>query len=200
MGLQPAGVTHNTLAGDAHYLFDHVRLANQPQIKSVDLCHKTFGNQRFTETRVIRYQPFVSIRNTWPHSECYTIHKGGNKPYENNIILPTNIQYLKIHVCNWICPQTSQWYTGRIWSTSDTLQLCRVHHFTSRVTQLWLPNSQTLCIFQLIPFLAGKHRVWSTETLWRKFLGPTHRSFITSHPTPTCGDVCTSYIEVCCPL
>jgi hypothetical protein len=60
------------------------------------LCHKQFGHQWFTEARVMRYQSFVSVHNTWLHSECYTVHKGSNKPYENNTILPTNIQTLKL--------------------------------------------------------------------------------------------------------
>jgi hypothetical protein len=93
--------THNNLAGDAHHLsIFHVRPPNTPTITDVDLCHKKAGRPWFNETRVIRYQPFVSVHNVPFHSECYTIDKGRNKTCEYSIIFPTNIQYLKIHVCN----------------------------------------------------------------------------------------------------
>ena len=60
MGLQPAGKIHNNLAGDAlFFLFFHLQVANQPTITGVDLCHKKFGRPWLSETRVIRYQPFV---------------------------------------------------------------------------------------------------------------------------------------------
>ena len=70
---------HNP-AGDAHhFLFFHMRPANQRhKIKGVDICHKNVGRPWFTETRVIRYQPFVLVDNAWFHSECYTNHKGSN--------------------------------------------------------------------------------------------------------------------------
>jgi hypothetical protein len=101
MGLQPMGIIDNNVAGDTNpLLFFHMQPANQPTIMGVDLCHKMFGRPWFTETRVIRYQPFVSVHNAPFHSECYTTDTGSNKTYENNIILPTNIQYLKIHICN----------------------------------------------------------------------------------------------------
>jgi hypothetical protein len=61
---QPPGIIHNNLAGDVHQLlFFYVRLANQPTITGVDLCHKNVGRPWFNETRVIRYQPFVYILN-----------------------------------------------------------------------------------------------------------------------------------------
>jgi len=89
-------------AGDAHhFIFFHVQPANQqPTITGVDLCHKNGGRPSFTETRVIRYQPFMLVQNALFHSECYTNDKGSNQTCENNIIPPTNIQYLKIHVRN----------------------------------------------------------------------------------------------------
>jgi hypothetical protein len=43
-----------------------------------------------------------------------TQKKSGKESCENNSILPTNIQYLKIHVSNWICSYTSKWYTNRM--------------------------------------------------------------------------------------
>ena len=58
MGLQPASVIHNNLAGDAHHLLFHVQSTNQPTITSVELCHKKAGHPWFTETRVIRSQQF----------------------------------------------------------------------------------------------------------------------------------------------
>jgi hypothetical protein len=114
MGLQLAGIIHNNLAGHAHLLCFQMRPANQPAITGVDLCHKKAGRPWFTETRVIRYEPFISVHNATFRSGCYVIDKGSNKTCENNIILPTNIHYLKIHVRNWIRSQTSQWYTTRI--------------------------------------------------------------------------------------
>jgi hypothetical protein len=117
----------------------------QPTITGVDLCHKNVGRPWFTETRVIPYQPFVLVHNNRFHSECYTNDKGCNKTCENNIP-PMDIQYLKIHVRNWIRPQTSQWYTNKMkWTRGDKPQPTAVrrvqHHFTSMITQLWLPNS-----------------------------------------------------------
>jgi hypothetical protein len=54
MGLQPAGIIHNNLTGDAHHLlFFHMPPANQPTITGVDLCHKKAGRPCFTETCVI---------------------------------------------------------------------------------------------------------------------------------------------------
>jgi hypothetical protein len=101
MGLQPAGIIHNNLAGDTHnLLIFHLRPANQPTITGVELCHKKARRPWFTTTRVIRYQPFVSVHNAPFHSECYTIDNGSNKTYKNNTILLTNIHYLKIHVRN----------------------------------------------------------------------------------------------------
>jgi hypothetical protein len=86
-------------AGDAHhFLFFHVPPTNQqPTIKGVYLRHKNVGRPWFTETRVTRYQPFVSVRNARLHSECYTNVNGSNQKCEH-IIPPNNIQYLKIHV------------------------------------------------------------------------------------------------------
>jgi hypothetical protein len=142
MGLQPADINHNNLAGYGHhFLFFHVRLANQPTIPGVDLCHKTIGRPWFTETRDIRYQPLVLVHNARFHSECYTIDKDSNKTCENNIILPTNIAYLEIHVRNWIWSQTSQWYTNSMkWTWGDKLQRAvirtRHHHFTCRTRSL----------------------------------------------------------------
>jgi hypothetical protein len=95
MDLQPACITYNNLAGDAHHL-----PPNQPTITNVDLCHKKFGRPRFTETRAIKYQPSVSVHNAPFHPQCHTTHKRTNKTCQNNITLPTNIQYLKIHVRN----------------------------------------------------------------------------------------------------
>jgi hypothetical protein len=114
----------NKTAGDAHhFFFFHVRPANQPILTGVDLCHRKAGRTWFTETSVIRYQPFVLIHKAWIHFECYTNDKGSNKTYENNIIPPTNIQYLTIHVRNWIRSRTSQWYTNRMkWKWVDKLQ------------------------------------------------------------------------------
>ena len=135
---------HKT-AGDAHhFIFFHVSPTNhQPTIRGVDLCHKNVQHPWFTETRVIRYQPFVSAHNARFHSECNTNDKGSNQTCQNNITLPTNIQYLKIHIRNWIRSQTSQWDTNRIkWTWGDKLHPTAVrtvqHHFTSRLTQLWL--------------------------------------------------------------
>ena len=106
-GLQPAGIIP---AGDEHnVLFFHVQPANQqPTIRGVDLCHKNAGRPWFTETRVILYQPFVLVHNARFHSECYRNDKGTNQTCENNIIPPTDIQYLKVHVRNSIRSQTSQ--------------------------------------------------------------------------------------------
>jgi hypothetical protein len=89
-------------AGDAHhFIFFHVPQSNQvSKITGVDLCHKNVGRPWFTETPVIRYQPFVLLHNARFLSECYTSDKGSKKTCENNIIHPTNIQYLKIHVRN----------------------------------------------------------------------------------------------------
>ena len=102
LGLQPAGVIHNNLAAYAHhFLHFHVRPANQqPTITGVDLCHKNVRRPWFTETRAIPCQPFILVHNARFHSECYTNHKGSNQTCENNIIPPTNIQCLKIHVHN----------------------------------------------------------------------------------------------------
>jgi len=92
---------HNPAGDDHHFLFFNVRPANQqPTTTGVDLCHKNVGRPWFTETRVIPYQPFVLVHNDRFHSECYTNGKGSNQTCENNIIPPTDIQYLKIHVLN----------------------------------------------------------------------------------------------------
>jgi hypothetical protein len=69
-------------------------------IMGVALWHKNVGHPWFTETPVILYQPFVSVHNAQFNSECYTNDKGSNKTCENNIIPPTNIQYVKIHERN----------------------------------------------------------------------------------------------------
>jgi len=54
-GHKPVGEAH-------HFIFFHVWPANQkPTITGVDLCHKNVGCPWFTETPVIRYQPFVII-------------------------------------------------------------------------------------------------------------------------------------------
>jgi hypothetical protein len=45
-------------------LFFHVRPEKQqPTITGVEICHKNAGCPWFTEARVIRYQPFVSVQN-----------------------------------------------------------------------------------------------------------------------------------------
>jgi hypothetical protein len=112
-GLQPAGVIQNNLACDAQsLLIFHVQPANQSTITGVDLCHKKVGRPWFTEKCAIPYQPFVSVHNAAFHSQCDTIHKCSNKTCENNIILPTNIRYLKIYVRKWIRSQTSHWHTN----------------------------------------------------------------------------------------
>jgi hypothetical protein len=106
-----------------HFIFFHMRPTNQqPTIRGVDFSHKNIGRPWFTETRVIRYQPFVSVHNAPFHSECNTNDKSSNNICENIIIPPTNIQYLKINVRNWIRSQTSQWYTNRMkWTWGDKL-------------------------------------------------------------------------------
>jgi len=77
LGLQQAGIIHNNLAAYAHhFLFFHVRSANQPKKTGVKHCHKMVGRPWFSETRVIWYQPFVSDHNERLHSECHTIDKG----------------------------------------------------------------------------------------------------------------------------
>jgi hypothetical protein len=133
MSPQHAGIIHNNVAGTArNLLIFRVRPMNQPTIMGVDLCHKRFWCPWFTETRVIRYKPFVSVRNAPFHSERYTINKGSNKTCESNIILPTNIQNLKIHVRNIMWSQTSQWYTNRMKYTWDDkmqpIAVCTVQH------------------------------------------------------------------------
>jgi len=98
MGLQPACVIHNNLAGYTRNLLLHVQPANQPTITGVCLCHKEVVRLSFIETRVIRYQPFVSVRNTDLYSEFYKTQR--RQQNTCNTILPTNIQYLKIHGWN----------------------------------------------------------------------------------------------------
>ena len=99
MGLQSTGIKQLVTPITLYFL--HVRPVNQqPTTTGVELCHKVVGHPWFTETRVIRYQPFVVIHNTQFHSQCYTNDKGCNQTCENNIIPPTNIQYLKIRVRN----------------------------------------------------------------------------------------------------
>jgi hypothetical protein len=151
MGLQLAGIIHNNLADDAHLLFYQMRPANQPTITGVDLCHTKVRGSCFTETRVIRYQPFVSVHNATFHSGCYTIDKGSNKTCENNIILPTNIQYLKIHVRNWIWSQTSQWYINRMkYTWGDRLQPISIrkvkHTLAISLSKLWLPDTHSVTV------------------------------------------------------
>jgi hypothetical protein len=112
-GVQPAVITHNNLPSDTHpLLLFHMQHTNQSTITGVDLCHRKLGHPRFTETCAIQYQPFVSVHNAPFHSQCNTTHKGSNKTCHNNITLPTNKQYLKIHVRNWTWPQTSQRHTN----------------------------------------------------------------------------------------
>ena len=109
--LQHGSPTHrHNLAGDDHHsLFFHVRPTNQQAtITGVDLCHKNGGHPWFTETRVIRYQLFVLLYNDRFNSECYTNDKGTKQTCENNIMPPTDIQHLNIHVRNSIRSQTSQ--------------------------------------------------------------------------------------------
>jgi hypothetical protein len=69
MGVQPAGIIHNNLAGNTHpLLFFHVRPANQPTVSGVDVCHKKLGRPSFTETRVVRHQSYVSVHTAPFHS------------------------------------------------------------------------------------------------------------------------------------
>jgi len=57
MGLQPDGIIHYNLAGDAHHLLlFHVRPTN-----GVYLYHKKVRRLWFTDSRVNRYQPFPSF-------------------------------------------------------------------------------------------------------------------------------------------
>jgi hypothetical protein len=64
MGLQSESVILNNLAGCTHHLlFLHVRPANQPTIAGVYLCHEKAGRPWFTEPRVFRYQPSLSVHN-----------------------------------------------------------------------------------------------------------------------------------------
>jgi hypothetical protein len=75
MGLQPAVITYNSLAGDAHNLIFYMLPPNQPTITGVDLYHEKVGRPRFTETRAIRYLPSVSVHNPTFHPDCRTIDK-----------------------------------------------------------------------------------------------------------------------------
>jgi hypothetical protein len=143
-GLQPAGINH--LVTPIIYIFPRATHEPGAHNNGVGLCHKNVGCLWVTETRVIQYQPFALVNNARFHSECYTSDKGCNKTCEINIIPPTNKQYLKIHVRNWIRSQTSQRYTNRMkWTWGDKLQPIAVRtaqqHYTSRLTQLWLPFS-----------------------------------------------------------
>ena len=77
---------HKPPGNALHFTFFHMRPADQqPTITGVDLYHKNV-------------QPFVSVHYARFHSECHTNDKRSNETCENNIILPTNIQHLKIHV------------------------------------------------------------------------------------------------------
>jgi hypothetical protein len=101
--------SHNPAGDKHHFLFFHVRPTNQqPTITGVDLYHKIVGHPWFTETRVIPYQPFVLVHNDRFNSERYRNDKGTNQTCKNNIMPPTHIQHLNIHVRNSIRPQTSQ--------------------------------------------------------------------------------------------
>ena len=101
--LQHGSPTHGHIpAADAHhFIFFQVQPANQQStITSANLCHKNVGRPWFTEIIVTRFQPFVSVHNARFHPEGYTNDNGSNQSYQNNIITPSNIQYLKLHVCN----------------------------------------------------------------------------------------------------
>jgi len=71
---------HKKAADTHHFIFFHVQPANQqPTITSADLCHKNVGRPWFTETRVTRFQPFLSVHNARFHSECHTNEKAATK-------------------------------------------------------------------------------------------------------------------------
>jgi len=62
MGLQTEDVIRNSLVGQAHHLlFLHVRPANQPKIRAAYIYHKKVGQPLFSQSRVNRYQLFVSF-------------------------------------------------------------------------------------------------------------------------------------------
>ena len=89
---------HNPACDKHNFLFFHVQPANQqPTITGVDLCHKNVRRPWFTETRVIRYQPFALLYNDRFNSECYKNDKGTKQTCENNIMPPTDIQHLNIN-------------------------------------------------------------------------------------------------------
>ena len=76
--------------------------------------------------------PFALVHTDRFHSECYTNDKGSNQTCENNIMPPTDIQHLNIHVRNWIRPQTSQPYTNRMkWTATN----CSTYSTTSLYKQ-----------------------------------------------------------------
>jgi hypothetical protein len=141
LGLQPAGVIHNNLAGYIHHLlFFYVRTTTQPSIKVVSLCHKKVGRFCFTESRVFRYKSFVLVHGARFYSECYTIKKGCNKICVNNSFLPMNIQYLKILARNWKTHKQND--KNKRWQTASKCEiLAPTLTFTSRI-KAWLPNSQ----------------------------------------------------------
>jgi hypothetical protein len=114
---------HKPPSDTHHFIFFHVRPANQqPTITVWTFAIKTLDALGSLK-HVIQYQLSVLLHNARFHSQCYTSDKSSNKTCENNIIPPTNIQYLKIHVRNWIRSQTSQRYRNRmVWTWGDKLQ------------------------------------------------------------------------------
>ena len=131
LGLQPAGVMHNNLAAYAHhFLFFHVRPANQPKKTGVKHWHKKVGRPWFTETRVIWFQPFVPDHNDRLHSECYTIDKGVKISFSLWIYSTLKFTYVTAY--------DRRSYTETEWNKHDKLQpvtICRIQHHISNTLQ-----------------------------------------------------------------
>jgi hypothetical protein len=108
IGLQPAVITHNSSAGNAHNLIISLLHPNQPTIKVW-----TFGTKRLGPLSSLKHVPFDTNRLyqfITSHSilTATQLTEGSNKTCESHIIFSTNIQYLIIHIRKLISLQTSQ--------------------------------------------------------------------------------------------
>jgi hypothetical protein len=108
IGLQPAVITHNSSAGNAHKLIISLLPSNQPAITVW-----TFIMKRLDPFSLLKHMPFDTNRLyhfITSHSilTAEQLTKGSNKTCETHIILSPNIQYLIIHIRNLILLQASQ--------------------------------------------------------------------------------------------
>jgi hypothetical protein len=118
-----------------------------PKISQRGRLQNQSPNMLHTATRAIQYQPSVSVYNAPFQCQCYTTDKGiKHVKITLSLSLPTNIQYLKIHIpkCQRSTPVIVGWFAGFMWK--NTRGVCHQLNYCGLWLQVGHPCRKQNCL------------------------------------------------------